>query len=432
MKKNKYAFITIFILFTSFFSSASKPISNAKLPSSAYISGVIGHAQSNVLSCESRSAVDLMQFWGFYVSETTFFNSLPSSDNPNRGFVGRVNGAWGNIPPNSYGVHAEPIAQNLRFYGLDALAYYGFTFEKLQQEIAAGRPVIVWVIGDIWAGTAINYTSSDGETNVVARYEHSMILIGYDQNYVYLVNASNGATETHSISNFIGSWAVLGNQAIVADLDESLSTETPAADPIIEEFTETYIVKSGDYLTKLGQLWGVRWQDIASLNGITYPYTIHTGQVLKTSMDTSSQAPSPSDPPPPKITEEPEQITQQPQETYTVQRGDHLSAIARMLGLSWVEIAKLNNLYWPYTLYAGNVLYLPGSGGSTPTENIPAPSTPIPSAAPPPSGESYTIQKGDYLVQLGRDLGISWLEIASINHIYYPYIVYPGQIINIP
>ncbi|MBB1251849.1 peptidoglycan-binding protein [Streptomyces sp. OF3] len=42
-----------------------------------------------------------------------------------------------------------------------------------------------------------------------------------------------------------------------------------------------YTVRSGDTLTRIGAKLGVRWQDLASLNGIRAPYLIRPGQRLK-------------------------------------------------------------------------------------------------------------------------------------------------------
>lgn len=45
--------------------------------------------------------------------------------------------------------------------------------------------------------------------------------------------------------------------------------------------SRTYTVKSGDTLSEIGQKLGVNWRTIASKNGISSPYTIYVGQVLK-------------------------------------------------------------------------------------------------------------------------------------------------------
>ena len=131
------------------------------IPRQAYISGVIGHAQQYTLSCEARSAADWAAFWGVNIAETEFLERLPRSDNPNEGFVGYPNDAWGNIPPASYGVHADPIAAILRSYGLDAHAGHDLSWDEVREQVADGHPVIVWVIGQIWAGTASQYETQE-------------------------------------------------------------------------------------------------------------------------------------------------------------------------------------------------------------------------------------------------------------------------------
>ncbi|MEV7425164.1 LysM peptidoglycan-binding domain-containing protein [Streptomyces sp. NPDC091212] len=54
--------------------------------------------------------------------------------------------------------------------------------------------------------------------------------------------------------------------------------------------TSTYTVKSGDTLSAIGTKTGVKWQTIASLNGLTAPYVIKPGQVLKLKATSSAPA----------------------------------------------------------------------------------------------------------------------------------------------
>jgi uncharacterized protein YvpB len=149
-------------------------------PDSASISGVVGHPQTYSLSCEARSAVDWMAFWGISASEDDFISRLPRSANPDLGFVGHINDGWGSIPPRGYGVHAEPVAALLREYGLEAEARRDLSWDDLRVEIAVGRPVIVWVIGQMWPGKPRSYTDEEGHNTIVASFEHTMILTGYD------------------------------------------------------------------------------------------------------------------------------------------------------------------------------------------------------------------------------------------------------------
>src|SRR5512136_502788 len=149
------------------------------MPESAYVTGVIGHPQSYSISCEARSAVDLAGFWGIYIGETEFLHALPSSDNPDEGYVGNPNEVWGRIPPHGYGVHAAPVAETLRAFGLQAEAQHDLSWDDLRGEISAGRPVIIWVIGAMWSGSPVDYHASDGSISKVAAFEHTMILTGY-------------------------------------------------------------------------------------------------------------------------------------------------------------------------------------------------------------------------------------------------------------
>jgi uncharacterized protein YvpB len=186
------------------------------LPEVFFIKDVTGHQQTFPLSCESRSATDLARFWGVNFKETTFLNSLPISDNPEKGFVGSVYGVWGQTPPKPYGVHARPVAIALRKFGLNARAQYGMTLEELKFEIANGRPVVVWVVGHVWEGKPIIYTAEDGSEVTVVRYEHTMLAYGYDKAGIYLIDAGSGTKRNYSYKKFTVSWDVLGNMAVTA------------------------------------------------------------------------------------------------------------------------------------------------------------------------------------------------------------------------
>lgn len=183
------------------------------LPASAYIDGVIGYAQTYSLTCESRSAVDWARFFGTDIAELDFQAALPDSDNPELGFVGYMDGAHGQIPPASYGVHAPPVADLLREYGLSASAVKGYPLEKLKKQIAKGNPVIVWVVGNVWYGEPVAYTAADGSIVTVAHFEHTAIVIGYDEYGLTFVD--NDLMYWRSTDAFLNSWTVLGNMAII-------------------------------------------------------------------------------------------------------------------------------------------------------------------------------------------------------------------------
>jgi uncharacterized protein YvpB len=184
------------------------------ISTSYLISGVYGYNQSHSLSCESRSAVDWAAFFGVSITENEFQSSLPRSDDPDAGFVGSPDGTEGQIPPNSYGVHAGPVAALLRGYGLSAKAVHGYSFDDLRREIASGKPVIVWVYGNVWAGgVPVNYLAQDGHTTTVVPFEHTVIIYGYDESSVWVLDG--GMTYTRPNYIFQDSWGTLGNMAII-------------------------------------------------------------------------------------------------------------------------------------------------------------------------------------------------------------------------
>ena len=202
----------------------------------------------------------------------------------------------GSFPPRSYGVHAEPVAALLREYGLAAEARRDLSWDDLRAEIAAGRPVILWVIGQMWPGTPRSYTGEEGHNTIVASFEHTMLLTGYDESYVYVVDAFSGLDETFGLQAFLDSWSVLGNMAITGQKSGSEAVEAPQNETTYAG--ATYTVQRGDYLTALAQRFGTTWQALAAANNIRYPFTIYPGQVLSVP---GTEAP-PERPPPPEPT----------------------------------------------------------------------------------------------------------------------------------
>jgi uncharacterized protein YvpB len=293
-----HANIILVITMTLLCLASPLPVQADSLPDQAVIRGVVGHAQSYSLSCESRSAVDWAAFWDVDIRERKFLANLPRSDNPDAGFVGRPTDAWGNIPPQSYGVHAAPVAALLREYGLQAESHRGLKWSEARAEIANGRPVIVWVIGQMWRGIPQRYIASGGHKTTVARFEHTMILVGYSPTEVQLVDAYSGETKTFSLRNFLVSWGALGNMAVTGQA----TPEEPPAElaipqaylPVIIDHSpggarvdqprasnKTYIVQRGDFLAGIARRLNVNWRKLADLNDLKPPYILYPGQKLK-------------------------------------------------------------------------------------------------------------------------------------------------------
>ncbi|NMB61708.1 MAG: hypothetical protein GYA18_05135 [Chloroflexi bacterium] len=188
------------------------------IPVEHYIYNIWGHRQYFAIGCEASAATDWAKYFGVEINEFNFQYQLPQSDNPDLGFVGSVDGPWGQVPPYAYGVHAAPVAAVLQqYYGIPAVGMKGFSLEQLKREIAADRPVITWVVGNVVGGIPYEYTDSQGNTTVVAAYEHVVIVTGYSEEHIRYMN--NGKFYEIPTEYFLNSWGILGNMVIYRAAD---------------------------------------------------------------------------------------------------------------------------------------------------------------------------------------------------------------------
>ncbi len=192
------------------------PESGAPLPARVHLR-VDGEAQRRSLSCESRSAVDLMAFHGVRVDEDTFFQGLARSDNPALGFVGGVDEPGERLPPHGYGVYAGPVAERMTALGVRARAHEARDIDWLRREIAQGRPVIVWATGSLTAPRPVVMRDAAGRAFRAVRGEHTFLAVGYQPGIIRLLDPATGKEKCASIERFDASWAVLGRMALSVD-----------------------------------------------------------------------------------------------------------------------------------------------------------------------------------------------------------------------
>lgn len=176
------------------------------------------------------------------------------------------------------------------------------------------------------------------------------------------------------------------------------STPPPTPQPVPVPTNDVYVVKASDFdgLAAAMRRIGISdWQGVANLNGLSSPYTIYVGQTLKLKSAV------------PVVPES---------GTYTVKGTDFdgLAAAMARIGISnWQAVADHNGLRSPYTIWAGQVLNLPGG---TPSVN---------------NTRAYYIVKSsdsDGLAAAMSRVGISnWKRVADINGLASPYVIHAGD-----
>lgn len=184
-----------------------------------------------------------------------------------------------------------------------------------------------------------------------------------------------------------------------------LSSASPLPVPDITEtpFTENtivYTIKRGDTLSEIAKDFGTTVSNIVSLNTfITNPNLIYSGQQLtiKTTSETSENSKS----------------------IYIVKSGDTLSYIALKYNTTINSLVRLNNIENRNLIYPGQEIIV---NFSEQTVNIPNSCGKV----------LYQIKKGDTLSQLAIKYRSTVQEIATLNNIVNPNLIYAGDTIRIP
>lgn len=140
-----------------------------------------------------------------------------------------------------------------------------------------------------------------------------------------------------------------------------------------------------------------------------------------TTSEAAPTSPSPTLPPPTSLppTSPPSASGTTGTVTHVVQRGENLFRIALRYGTTVQAIASANGIANPASVYAGQRLIVPTSGGAG-------------SAPQPATGTTYVVQPGDNLFRIALKYDMSYLHLAQYNGIANSSRVYVGQVLRIP
>jgi peptidoglycan endopeptidase LytE len=155
-------------------------------------------------------------------------------------------------------------------------------------------------------------------------------------------------TELRQWNNLSGDLIFPGQQLTVAN---GTSTQpAPAQAAPTSSSTSSYVIQSGDTLSKIAKQFGTTVTTLKQLNGLSSDL-IYAGSTLKV----SGTAPAPAPAPAPTVTPAQSSNTS----TYTVQSGDTLSGIAKQFSTAVDTIMQLNGLS-STRIYVGQTLKVAG------------------------------------------------------------------------
>ena len=135
-------------------------------------------------------------------------------------------------------------------------------------------------------------------------------------------------------------------------------SELPQVDDITESINSTtvfYTVETGDTLSKIAQRYGTTVQELVSINNISNPNLIYPGQQIRVLTNSTVNG---------------NETRGTGSITYTVRRGDTLSQIAKAYNVTVEHIVEINNLQNPSLIYPGEKLRITESNSTTLNEPV--------------------------------------------------------------
>jgi uncharacterized protein YvpB len=175
--------------------------------------------------CEVTSLTMLLQFRGVDKSKTALAEEMKKDPtpirwgpngtieywgDPNHGFVGDVTGG-----SKAFGIYHSALFELLKEYVPTGIDMTGESFDTLEHQISMGIPVIAWttIYNDV-PSKWVTWNSPGGEITTTFM-EHAVLLVGYDEDYVYANDPWTGKKNAKiAKSKFIASWEAMGKQAL--------------------------------------------------------------------------------------------------------------------------------------------------------------------------------------------------------------------------
>jgi len=136
------------------------------------------------------------------------FYSISRWGNPNKGFVGNVEGY-------GYGIYHAPLARLLDSKSQGhALDLTGRPFSEILARLRLGKPIVMWTTSTFAPPTRwVTWKTPEGPVRAT-QLEHAVLLVGYTREKLVVNNPLTGRREQVSPAPFIAAWRQMGRQAL--------------------------------------------------------------------------------------------------------------------------------------------------------------------------------------------------------------------------
>jgi uncharacterized protein YvpB len=141
--------------------------------------------------------------------EPSYAGGLRTWGDPNRGFVGRVDGGG---TSGGYGVYQGPVRRLAQRHGVQLEDISGSSEAKIYGRLLAGRPVMVWI--GLSEGPYETWRSPEGRRITGNFGEHTVVLTGIRGDELTVNDPLVGVRTTWTRDDFRELWDRLGRRAL--------------------------------------------------------------------------------------------------------------------------------------------------------------------------------------------------------------------------
>ena len=175
--------------------------------------------------CESIALYTLLKYYSVNVSLDDIADRLKKGDGP----YFEEGKLYGGDPEiefvgdpreyNGYGVYQKPIIEVANYYKSGIIDYTGHTLNEVLELVKNGKPVQIWGSIDM-SNTYVSKSwinKESGKTIYWIRNLHSVVVVGYNSNYVYVADSYVGSIVKYNRYQVEKMYNLFGKRAIYYD-----------------------------------------------------------------------------------------------------------------------------------------------------------------------------------------------------------------------